>query len=89
MRWGEDDGDIIGFGKRIRRRTQSQNLDAFVFVLVGNVDVSAEDAQHLFLHAWRCDDLPELVYVIGEEAIEPAAADFLDVLVADDHRGQL
>ena len=88
MRRGKDDCDIIGLCKGIGGGAQTQDLDAFVLILVGDMDVTAKDAQHLFLDAWRCDDLPELVKLIGKETIQPATADPFYVLVADDHGRQ-
>ncbi len=44
MRWGEDDHDVIGFGEGIGRGAQPQNLNTFIFVLVRNMDMPAQDA---------------------------------------------
>lgn len=89
MRRGEDDGDIIRLCEGIGGGAQSQDLDAFVFVLVGDMHVPAEDAQHFFLDPWLRDQFPELIEIIGKETIQPAAADRLHMLVADDHGRQI
>ena len=88
MRRGKDDLKLLlAFGKGIGRRAQTQDLDTFVLVFIGDMDMTAQDAQHLFPDSRRGDDLPELVEVVGEELVQSVNADRFHVLVADDHGG--
>ena len=86
MRRGEDEEWVIGFGKGISSRAQAQDLDASIFIFIGEVGMAAKDAQDFFLYLGLKEQLPEVIDLVCNETIEPAAADFLHVLMADDHR---
>lgn len=88
MRRGEDNRRPIRPGEGISGGAQAQDLDALVLIFIRDVGVSAQDAQYPVFEARRRDDLPELVDLVSDEVVQPAAADRLDVLVADDYRRQ-